>query len=122
MKDNATLPSNGAGTKDLPFPNLGILENGGQKALDAWLQSNEVLVKATLDIAQQILSFGQKRLDDDLSTLRSLMTCQDFNELAECQKQFAEKAATQYMDQASKLTTKLTSLITDAAAATRPTA
>jgi hypothetical protein len=122
MKDDTTTPPNGAGAQDLPLPNLGILEHGGQKALDAWLQSNEALVKGTLDIAQQMLSFGQKRLDDDLSTLRSLMACHDFNELAECQKQFAEKAATQYMAQASTLTTKLTSLIANTAAATHPAA
>ena len=111
-----------ADTADTARAGFALLENGSQKALDAWLQSNEAFVKGTLDIAQQILSFGQARLDDDLSTLRNLMACHDLNELAECQKQFAEKAATQYMDQASKLTNKLTSLITNTTAATRPEA
>ena len=97
-------------------PDFNLMENGGQKAISAWLRSNEFFMKGTFDIAQQILSFGQARLDDDLSTLRTLMACHDLSELAECQKQFSEKAAVQYMDQASKLTSKLTALLTSATA------
>jgi len=118
MKESATTPTRpkAAGVNGLPLPNFSLLENGGQTALNAWVQSNEVFVKGTFDIAQQLLSFGQARLDDDLSTLRTMMACHDLTELAECQKQFAEKAAAQYMDQANKLTSKLTNLLSSAAA------
>jgi hypothetical protein len=104
---------------DRTIAEFNLMENGGQRALAVWLRSNEVFLQGTLDLAQELLSFGQARLDDDLNTLKTLMICHDFGEMAECQKQFAEKAATQYMDEASKLTSKLTDMITSATAPVR---
>lgn len=90
------------------LPDMAVLADNGRDAFAGWIHSNEIVMTGTFDIARQIMSFGQARLEADLQTLKTLVGCRDFKDVAECQRQFAEQAAEQYMDQATKLTRLLT--------------
>ncbi len=96
------------------LPDPTALAERGQQAFAGWLRSSEVAMKGSFDLAAQIMSFGQARLEADLKVINKLMACRDLKDVAECQRLFAEKAAEQYLDQANKLTGKLTSFFTEA--------
>jgi hypothetical protein len=44
-----------------------------------------------------------------------VVSCRNTNDLLECQRQFAQKASSQCLDQAGKLASRMTTLIADAA-------
>jgi hypothetical protein len=113
MKDDTTT----AGEARSLVNNFDSLSNGGQQAFAGWVRSNEAIVQGTFDLAQQMLSFGQARLADDLGTFRALLSCHDLGEVTRCQREFAEKAVAQYLEQANKVSGALTALFTKAASA-----
>lgn len=121
MKDDATTADRATKVNEInPVHNaargFGALASGSQQAFAGWVRSNEAIVKGTFDLAQQMLTFGQTRLTDDLVALRDLLSCHDLGEVARCQRQFAEKAAAEYRDQANKVTGTLTNLFAGATA------
>ena len=128
MKDEATTADRTTTATEInpvhtAVRGLDAFAAGGRQTFAGWVRSNEAIVKGSFDVARRMLTFGQTRLTDDLIALRDLLSCHDLGDVARCQRQFAEKAAAEYLDQANKVTGTLTSLFTGAAASvTHPAA
>ena len=67
-----------------------------QKALECW-------ARAISALTEEMGHFVQARLQEDMGTWTKLTSCKDPNQALECQRQYAEKAATDYFDEANKL-------------------
>lgn len=80
---------------------------GWNGELDSLLAVNERAFRAwargVSTIAEEMNRFAQARLREDAETWQVLATARNPMDALECQRRFAEKAATQYMEEAGKL-------------------
>jgi len=84
----------------------------GQQALEGWLRSNQTLVADSFELARRSLAFSQARLAQDFDLLRVMAGCRDMAELAACQKRFAERASSEYLDYTRDVASRLGTLLT----------
>jgi len=77
-----------------------------QKALECW-------TRAISALTEEMGHFVQARLQEDMGTWTKLTSCKDPTQAIECQRQYAEKAATDYFDEANKLSRLTMSLAND---------
>ena len=117
MRDDATAPekSKRAKTGSAPMPDFGSWMDSGNHALEGWVQSNSSMMKSSFELAQDMLSFSQARLHANIDAWNALTACRSPDDLAACQKSFAEQATAQYLDEASRLATRMMSLMSGAA-------
>lgn len=109
QNEQITSSKNGA------LPALALWIESYNEALANWLQSSDRVLKNAAELSHDIISFSRTRLQTDLDTLQAVASCRSANDLLECQRQFAQKAGNQCLDQAGKLASRVTSLIADAA-------
>jgi len=80
---------------------------GWNGELDSLLAVNERAFRAwargVSTIAEEMNRFAQARLREDAETWQVTATARNPMDALECQRRFAEKAATQYMEEAGKL-------------------
>ena len=76
-----------------------------------WLKSSEILMKSAFDLTLQCIAFGETRLQEDFDILGKLMACQDQDQVADCHKEFAEKASRQYRAQFKGVSRQLAGLM-----------
>ena len=67
-----------------------------QRAFDCWMRGFTAL---TAEMTQ----FIQARLQADMGTWTTLASCKDMTQAFECQRQYAGKMASDYMEEANKL-------------------
>jgi hypothetical protein len=79
-----------------------FLENG-QVALDQWAKTSEAMAKGALDLSCEMARFSLDRLKEDLAVCETLRGCQSPSEAFDCNRRFAERATTQYLEYAGKL-------------------
>ena len=72
------------------------LVSANQKALECWS-------RAVSALTEEVGQFMQARLQEDMGIWGKLTSCKDASQVFECQRQFVQKAATDYLDQANKL-------------------
>ena len=94
---------------------LGWWTEGSQRALDGWARSNSSLLKGTLDMAQEVVAFSQTRLNANASAWAALISCRSPDDLIKIQQTFAQTAATDCLNEASKLTTQMVGILCGAA-------
>jgi hypothetical protein len=117
MKDTATEPKKSKLMKagNGGIPDVSSWMDSGIHAWESWAQSNSSLMKGSLELAQEMLTFSQARLQADIDAWTALTACRNPGDLFERQKDFAEKAAAQYLEEANKLTSRMISIMSDAA-------
>jgi len=79
-----------------------FVENG-QVALDRWTKASEAMAKGALDLSCEMTRFSLDRLKEDLAVCETLRGCQSPGEAFDCNRRFAERATTQYLEYAGKL-------------------
>ena len=79
-----------------------FLENG-QVAFDQWAKTSEAMAKGALDLSCEMARFSLDRLKEDLAVCETLRGCQNPSEAFDCNRRFAERATTQYLEYAGKL-------------------
>jgi len=102
-------------SKSGTLPALDFWINSYNEAVTNWVQSSDRMLKKAAELSDDIVSFSRTRLQTDLDTWQAMVSCRNANDLLECQRQFAQKAGNQCLDQAGKLASRMTTLIADAA-------
>jgi hypothetical protein len=85
-------------------------------SLENWAQSNTDMIKGATEVGQEFMKFSQGRLQAHSDAWKALAACRSPLEIFECQRQFTEKAASQYFDEASKLASRTISVMSSVAA------
>ncbi len=109
QSEQIKLSKNGA------LPGFAFFINSYNEALLNWVQSSDRMLKKAAELSDDIINFSRTRLQTDLDTWQAVVSCRSANDLLECQRQFAEKAGSQCLDQVGKLASRMTTLIADAA-------
>jgi len=123
MPDDTTTVDKSKRTKAAsPFPDFGLWTGGGIPALGNWTQSGSATMKDSFELAHEMLTFSQARLQANIDAWQALTTCRNPADFLECQKEFAEKATAQYLDETNKLTTRVIGIMSTAAAPLRESA
>jgi hypothetical protein len=78
----------------------------GQRAFESWSRGAGAFTS-------EIVNFAQSRLQEDMSAWSRLMECKQPADALECQRQFAQKMASDYAEEAGKLTRLMTQVATD---------
>lgn len=73
--------------------------------------SNNDLMNGASEIAQELMSFSQTRLQADLNGWKALVACRSPGDLFECQRHFVKEITVQYTDQFNKFTSRVTRLM-----------
>ena len=79
------------------------LIEGNQKAVARWME-------ALLALTQEITSFTQHRVQDNMDALFALAACRNATQAVEHQQRFIAKASQEYTDEMAKLGRMVTSL------------
>ncbi len=82
---------------------IGEVEN----ALEAFVQANETIINGMAALNSEMLTFGNKRLRENIERSESLVGCKGAEEAFRIQFDFAQSATQQYMDQTNNLLTIL---------------
>lgn len=90
--------------------------NSYRQALETWMQSGDDALKRAALLSEEIMNFSHNRFQADLETWEAIASCRSPADLFECQRQYAQKASSDYLEEASKLTTGMVALLSDAAA------
>jgi hypothetical protein len=79
--------------------------NNGQHAFAHWIQD-------AIDLSQEISHFIRERLQEDIAASVALGACRSAEDLIDCQRRFANKAAEQYSEEIGKLSQMMMKLAT----------
>jgi hypothetical protein len=96
-------------------PDLGFWFKANGQALEGWTQSSANMMKAAMELGQEIMWFSQRRFQADMDAWTAFASCRNPVDFCECQRQFVEKAGAQYLEEVNKLSSKMTSIVSDAA-------
>jgi hypothetical protein len=77
------------------------------RLLEDWARCNAAVLEGAVELAQEILAFTQGRVQADFEAWTSLTGCRNAADVLEHQKAFAEKTTAQYLDEASKIQSKM---------------
>lgn len=102
-------------SKNSTLPDLAFWITSYNEAVVNWVQSSDRMLKQAAELSDDIISFSRTQLQTDFDTWQAMISCRNANDLFECQRQFAQKAGSQCLDQAGKIASRVTSLITDTA-------
>ena len=109
MKDNsvpsvkAQRPAEGEGPGQQP----GFWMSGANDVLEQWRQYGTGWMTGAADLAQEMLTFSQKRIQADIDAWRSLAPCRSPGDFADWQRQFTDRSATEYLEEAARLNARL---------------
>lgn len=117
MRDDTTAPEKSKRTKEAngSIRDFSFWMDGGIHALESWAQSSSSMMKDSVELAQEMLAFSQTWLRADIDAWKALAACRNPGDLFECQKDLTENATAQYLDEASKLTSRMISIMSGAA-------
>ncbi len=117
MRDDATAPQKSKRTKagNGLIPDLSSWLDSSVHAVESWTQSNSSMMNSSFELAQEMLTFSQMRLQANIDAWKALTACRNPDDLFGCQKDFTEKATAQYLDEANKVTSRVISIMSSAA-------
>lgn len=78
------------------------------------------MIKGVQELSQEITTFLQHRFQADMDAWKALTACRDPNEMLECQRNFAEMATKQYLEEAKNLTAKIIDMVSSTTSSFRP--
>lgn len=122
MPDETTLDKSKRTKAESPIPDFSSWTGSGVRALESWTQSSSATMKDSFEFAHEMLTFSQARLQANIDAWQALATCRNPADFLECQKEFAEKATAQYLDETSKLTTRMIGIMSSATTPLRESA
>lgn len=107
--------SNIAITALMPGWDPASMADANQQALKSW-------ARAMAALTEEMGQFMQSRFQEDMSIWSKLASCKDVSQAFECQRQFVQKATTDYIDEANKLTQLTMNIASDGFSASQSTA
>jgi hypothetical protein len=94
-------------TRDDPIPGVGPWLSNYTHAMEGWMQAGATMTGRATKFYEEVMTFWQSRLREDMDTWKALSCCRNPSEIFECQRQFTHKTAVQYCDEASKLASQI---------------
>ena len=86
-------------------PNFGALVEFNERAFEGVMKAEEAMIAGVATFSEAVFSFVQTWLREDRETYQTLIhSCGSPGEVYGCQRRFAEKATSQYLEMANKLT------------------
>jgi len=85
-----------------------VAPNG--RAMNDWLKVSEVVANGMFALSHEMLQFSQARFREDVEGRVALGHCKSPTEALHCQRQFAERTAAQFLDEATKLSGLMTQM------------
>jgi hypothetical protein len=120
MDDNVTaVPSKREAAGSGSTPDLEAWPDTYSQSLEGWAHASASLMKGAAELYQDIMTFSQSRFQAGIEAWQTAAACRTPADLFENQREFAEKAATQYFGQAQKIASRALELMGDASAAVR---
>jgi hypothetical protein len=89
-------------------------------ALESWAHFNNGMMKGANDLSHEIITFLQRRFQADMDAWKALTACRNPSDMLECQRDFAEMATKEYLEEAKKLTTQVIDIVGSATASFPP--
>lgn len=84
--------------------------------LGAVMKASQTMISGVVEWNREMADFASHRLQADGETAQALMQCKDWSAVADIQKGFLDRAATQYSEEATKLTHLATRVMQDSIA------
>lgn len=82
----------------------------------AVMKASQTMMQGVVEWNREMADFASNRLQADGETAQALMQCRDWSTVADIQKDFLDRAATQYSEEATKLTNLATRVMQDSIA------
>lgn len=92
-----------AASRDNPEPPAAAAWAGGGEAVEAVVRSNGALASGMTAIGQEVMNFANRRFGENVARTESFMHCKDAEEAFSLSCDFAQKAATQYLEETSRI-------------------
>ncbi len=115
MKDDVTSPDKSKRANEGNGADFSAWMGSSIHAWESWAHSRSSMMKDSYELAQEMLKFWQTRFQADIDALKALIACGSPRALFECHKAFAEKATAQYVEEASKLSNRMISIMSNVA-------
>lgn len=82
----------------------------------AVMKASQTMMNGVVEWNREMADFASHRLQADGETAQALMQCKDWSAVADIQKDFLDRAAAQYSEEATKLTNLATRVMQDSIA------
>jgi hypothetical protein len=99
------------------FPGLTFWTESYKAALAGWARSGDGVLKQAAAFSDDIFNFSRTQFEADLTLWQAAISCRNASDLLAWQQQFANTRGTQYLNQAQKLTSRIVTLVAEAAVA-----
>jgi hypothetical protein len=90
------------------------MESASTRFLENVVNSNTAMMKESIELARETLTFSNTRLQATLDAWAALSRCRNLRDLSECQAELAKEATSQYTDAASRIITRWTNVVSSA--------
>ena len=107
IDESATQPN----VDDRSISNMG---NASTRFLENVVNSNTAMMKESIELARETLTFSHTRLQANLEAWTALSRCRSLRDLSECQTELAKEATSQYTDAASKIINRWANVVSSA--------
>jgi hypothetical protein len=104
------FPQNGA-----PL-DLGFWLSSYNQALESWMGVGNKMMKRAAELSEEIVNFSRGRVQADVEAWQAVSSCRTPTDFFECQRQFAQKAVSQYLGEANNIASSMLALMGEAAA------
>ncbi len=118
MSDNASISENTkrlAAIGEFAAPNVNAWMSGYQQALENWMQSGGGALKRAALLSEELMNFSRSRLQADIEAWEAIGSCRSPADFLERQRQYVQKASSDYLEEATKLTTGMVAFLSDVA-------
>lgn len=99
--------------------NIDTWMSGYRQTLETWMRSGDGALKRAALFTEEIMDFSRNRFQADLEAWDAIASCRSPADFVECQRQYVQKASSDYLEEANKLTTGMMAFLTDVAAPLR---
>jgi hypothetical protein len=107
IDESATQPN----VDDRSISNMG---SASTRFLENVVNSNTAMMKESIELARDTLTFSNTRLQANLDAWTALSRCRNLRDLSECQAELAKDATSQYTDAASRMITRWANVVSSA--------
>ncbi len=101
MAGNPKKTSGPEQTAERAEPDAFINEN--RDSLKAFVEANEAIMDTMAALGAEMVTFGNRRLRENIDRSESLMRCQDAEQAFQIQYDFFQSATQQYLEQANNM-------------------
>ena len=92
-------------------PDWSLWPDANGRLLEGWARCNTAVLEGAVELALEIVAFTQARVQADIDAWKALTDCRSPSDFLDYQKAISEKATAQYLDEASKIRSKMAGIL-----------